>query len=185
MSYLRAFLPWIVYAAVSSISWPWAAVAALAVAVGVIVRQTQAGNGIDSLIIEIGSAAFFLVLAVIAFADPHSAIRPYSPALANGTLALISAISLATRRPFTLGIAKQSTPREYWTMPAFIRVNVIITSVWTAAFVITGVTITTIVATGHEHSAAIPVAMVAGIVLPMLFTIRYAAHVRAKAAQAR
>lgn len=95
MSYLRTFLPWIVFAAVPSGSWQWGALAALVVAVAVIGQQVRTGTGLDALIIELGSAVFFAVLAVIAFADPHSGVHGYSAALSSGTLAVIAGLSLA------------------------------------------------------------------------------------------
>jgi hypothetical protein len=94
-------------------------------------------------------------------------------------LALIAATSLAIHRPFTLGIAKQSTPREYWDLPEFIRINVIITAVWTASFVVTA-TVIAIIA-GHGNVAATVIVQVAGLVVPMVFTNRFAAHAQAKA----
>src|SRR5262245_22390175 len=110
MSYLRTFLPWIAFAVVPSGMWQWGALAALVAAVAVIGQQVRAGAGPDALIIELGSVVFFAVLAVIAFADPHSGIHDYSAALSSGTLAVIAGGSLAIGKPFTLGIAKRTTP---------------------------------------------------------------------------
>jgi hypothetical protein len=177
MAYLRTFLPWIVFALVPSGSWQWGALAALAVAVALVLQQRLAGRTADAMIIEIGSAVFFTALAVLAFADPHSGLHPYTAALSNGTLALIAAASLAIRRPFTLGIAKQSTPREYWDLPQFIRINMIITSVWTASFAVSAIVIALTAA--HGDRAAAVVVQIAGLVVPMVFTVRYVARVRA------
>lgn len=183
MSYLRTFLPWIVFAVVPSGSWQWGALAALVVALAVIAQQLRAGTGLDALIIELGSAAFFAVLAVVAFADPHSGVHDYSAALSSGTLAVIAGVSLAVGRPFTLGIAKRSTPPEVWGLKPFVRVNVIITAVWTAAFAVTAVLLAFEAHAGHGHSTAATLVQVAGFVVPMVFTVRYAAHVQAKARQ--
>ncbi|MDK9498695.1 hypothetical protein QEZ40_003890 [Streptomyces katrae] len=110
MSYVRTFLPWIVFAVVPSAQWQWGALAALAAAVALVVRQRREGAGFDALIIEAGSAAFFAVLAAIAFADPASAVHGYSAALSSATLALVAGGSLLIGRPFTLGIAKPARP---------------------------------------------------------------------------
>jgi hypothetical protein len=184
MMYLRAFLPWIVYAVVPSGSWQWGALAAFVVAAGLIVMQRRAGRPADAVIIETGSAVFFAALAVVAFADPHSGLHPYSASLANGMLAIVALISLTARKPFTLGIAKQSTPREYWDQPAFLRVNMIITSVWAASFTVTATAVALIAHAGDGNRTATLIAQVAGIVVPMAFTRRYVAYVQAKAAQA-
>jgi hypothetical protein len=180
MTYVRTFLPWIVYAVVPSGSWQWGALAALVVALILIAAQVRAGRGADAMIIEIGSTVFFAVLAAIAFADPHSGLHPYSAALANGTLAVIALVSLAVRRPFTLGIAKQTTPREYWELPAFVRVNTIITSVWTASFVVAAV----VLAVVHGNLAATVAVQIAALVVPIVFTQRHVSHVRARAQRA-
>ncbi|MCC5478712.1 hypothetical protein [Streptomyces barringtoniae] len=181
MSYLRTFLPWIVFAVIPSGDWQWGALAALVVAVGIIAQQKRSGTGFDALLIEAGSAVFFAVLAVIAFADPHSGVHAYSAALSSGTLAVIAGLSLAVGRPFTLGIAKRATPREFWDLKPFIRVNVVITSVWTAAFVLTAAGLAVLAHSGHAHSTPATLVQIAGFVVPMLFTVRYVAHVQAKA----
>ncbi|MER6074511.1 hypothetical protein ABT187_37970 [Streptomyces sp. NPDC001817] len=184
MSYLRTFLPWIVFAVIPSGAWQWAALTALAVSVAIIAQEKRSGAGFDALIIESGSAAFFAVLAAIAFAAPHSGVHTYSAALSSGTLAVIAGVSLAVGRPFTLGIAKRTTPREVWGLKPFIRVNVVITAVWTAAFAVTAVVLALVAHAGHAHSAAATIVQIAGFVVPMVFTVRYVAHVQAKVQQA-
>ncbi|MET7451428.1 hypothetical protein ABZT03_05915 [Streptomyces sp. NPDC005574] len=182
MSYLRTFLPWIVFAVVPAGYWQWAALAALVIAVVVIAEQVRSGVGPDALVMEAGSAVFFAVLAVIAFTRHDSGVHTYSAALSAGTLAVIAGVSLAMGTPFTLGIAKRTTPREMWGVKAFIRVNVVITAVWTAAFVLTAVVLAVLEHGGHAHSTAATLVQIAGFVVPMLFTVRYVAHVKARAA---
>jgi len=181
MWYLRTFLPWIVFAVLPSGQWKWAALAALVVAMAVIAQQRRAGAGFDSLIIEMGSAAFFAVLAVIAFIAPHSAVHDYSAAASSGTLAVVAGVSLAVGKPFTLGIAKRTTPREVWALKPFFRANAVITAVWTAAFAVTAVVLAVVAHTGNGHSAPATVIQVAGFVIPMVFTIRYVAAAQARA----
>lgn len=181
MSYLRTFLPWIIFAVLPSGNWQWAALIALVVAVAVIVQQVRAGAGPDALIIEFGSAAFFAVLAAIAFADPHSAVHDYASPLSSGTLAVVAGLSLAIGRPFTLGIAKRTTPREFWGLAPFIRINVVITAVWTAAFAVTAVVLAFVAHAGNAHSITATLIQIAGFAVPMLFTVRYVAHARARA----
>ncbi len=182
MSYLRTFLPWIVFAVLPSGNWQWAALIALVVAVAVIVQQVRAGAEPDALIIEFGSAAFFAALAAIAFADPDSGVHDYASALSSATLAVIAGVSLAIGRPFTLGIAKRTTPREVWGLAPFIRINVVITAVWTAAFAVTAVVLAFVAHAGNAHSITATLIQIVGFAVPMLFTVRYVAHVQAKAA---
>ncbi|MEU6219183.1 hypothetical protein ABZ845_16940 [Streptomyces sp. NPDC047022] len=181
MSYLRTFLPWIVFAVLPSGNWQWAALAALVVSVGLIAQQVRAGTGFDALIIELGSAAFFAVLAVIAFKNPDSGVHDYSAALSSGTLAVIAGVSLAMGKPFTLGIAKRTTPPEVWNLKPFIRTNVVITAVWTAAFVVTAGALALLAHGGQGHSTVATLVQIAGFAVPMVFTVRYVAHVQAKA----
>jgi hypothetical protein len=178
MSYVRTFLPWIVFALIPARDWQWAALAAFVLAAGLIVRQRRAGRGADALIMEIGSAVFFAALAVLAFADPGSGLHPYSAAISSAVLSVIAAISLLVRRPFTLGIAKQSAPREVWSRRGFVRANVVITSVWMAAFAVTAATLAWIEHAGHSRSLGATLVQIAGLVVPILFTGRYVAHVQ-------
>ncbi|WP_405813352.1 MULTISPECIES: hypothetical protein [unclassified Streptomyces] len=181
MSYLRTFLPWIVFAVVPSAQWQWGALAGLLVAVGVVAQQRCTGVGFDALIMEAGSAVFFAVLAVVSFADSHSAVHAYSAALSSVTLALISGASLLAGKPFTLGIAKRTTPPEVWSLKPFVRVNVVITTVWTAAFTVTAAALAALAHAGQGHSTTATLVQAAGFVVPMLFTVRYVATVQARA----
>lgn len=181
MSYARTFLPWIVFAVLPSGQWQWAALAGLVAAVAVTVQQRRAGAGFDALIIELGSAVFFAVLTVIAFADPHSGVHDYSAALSSATLALIAGVSLLVGKPFTLGIAKRSTPREVWALGPFVRANVVITAVWTAGFAVTAAALAALAHACNGHSLSATLVQAAGFIAPMLFTVRHVAAVQAKA----
>ncbi|MEV4239869.1 MULTISPECIES: hypothetical protein [unclassified Nocardia] len=178
MSYLRAFAPWILFAVVPSQYWQWGALAASGVSVLGIAQQIRAGQRMEAMAIDIGSVAFFAALTVIAFTDPNSALHPYTPALSSGVLALVAGVSLAVRTPFTLPIAKQTTPQELWDHPIFIRTAYVITSVWTASFVIGCVALA---ALAHSASGVRTTVQILAFVLPVVFTIRYVALIRAKA----
>jgi hypothetical protein len=175
MSYLRAFAPWIAFAIIPSGYWEWAALFALAVSLAGLISQVRAGRPAGAQIIEIGSAVFFAGITGLAFADPKTALHPYVPCLASGVLGLIACVSLVIGKPFTLGIARQSVSREVWDHPLFLRVNVIITSVWAASFVIGCVVLGFL---AHSPVAARAAVQVAAFVIPLVFTIRYAARAR-------
>lgn len=178
MSYLRTFAPWIVYAVVPSEYWKWAALIAFGISAATVARQTRAGQALNAQLIDIGSAGFFAALTVLAFVDPDTALHPYSPALSSGVLAIIAGTSLALRNPFTMPIAKQSTPRELWVHPGFIRTNYVLTGVWTASFTIGCVVL---IALAHSSSGSRTIAQIAAFVIPVVFTIVYVARVQAKA----
>ncbi|MCX5215334.1 hypothetical protein OG689_39855 [Kitasatospora sp. NBC_00240] len=180
MTYVLTFLPWIVYAVLPAAHWQWAALAGLAVALGVIVKRRVAGARPDALIIEGGSALFFAALAALALADPDCALHPYSGALSSGVLALIAGGSLVLRRPFTLGIAKQSTPPQIWDQPLFVRTNTVVTALWTLAFAATAVVLAALAHAGQGHSTTATLVQIAGFAAPMLLTRRYVAAVQAR-----
>jgi hypothetical protein len=184
VSYLFTFLPWIVYALLgghSAASQQRGTLAAFAVTVLVIVYKRRTGNAFDALIIETGSAAFFAAIAAIAFAAPHSGLLTYTAALSNTTLAVIAWASLAVRRPFTLGIAKQAMPREAWTHPAFIHANDVITTLWAGSFTVSAAILMAVI---HARADVFVLAtiQVLGFVVPMVATARYVkiAHARAQ-----
>ena len=182
MPYVISFLPWVAYAALPSKDWQWAALAGCAIAVALLLKRRAAGRTLDSLIIEFGSAVYFAALAAVAFHDPDSHWHDYSAAFSSLFLAVIAGFSLLIGKPFTLGIAKQSTPRETWNTPLFVRANVVITAVWTLAFAAAGTALATMAHAGHAHTTAATAVQAAGFVLPVLFTVRYVAGVQTAAA---
>ncbi|WP_371653737.1 MULTISPECIES: hypothetical protein [unclassified Streptomyces] len=184
MNYLRGFIPWIVFAAVGSAHWQWGAVAALAVGAWLFSTDRKRGAAADSLILEQSTIAFFAVLSVVAFAAPDSGLREYGGALATGWLALTAWATLAVRRPFTTGIAKRQAPREVWNNPVFLRINVVLTAAWAAAFTVTAVGLAVIHAESLGSTAAIAV-QVAGFALPALFTAKYPENARRAAEAAK
>ena len=89
--------------------------------------------------------------------------------MANGALALGSWITLLIGRPFTLEYARAHTDPAKWHDPLFIRVNVLLTTVWAAVFTVNtttgGASTSTLYelnvatgqpATGNMMSAALP-----------------------------
>ncbi len=128
------FAPWIVYGLVSATGH-----APLAYVGGLIASLCQTAPQWRARRLKIMDGVtflFFLAGAVSAFAF-HSTLFPRSGSvLIWGTLALIAWGSLLAGSPFTAEYARDAVPREYWSNPAFQRVNAIITAVWGAVFVI-------------------------------------------------
>lgn len=175
MSYVRGFLPWIVLAAASStVGWQWGAVSALAVTVGLLVQDRHAGRAVGAL--ELGGAVFFIALAVLAFAAPHSPLEAYDGALSSAWLAVIAGIGLATGRPFTMAIARRSVDEETAQHPMFLHVNMVITGVWTASFAGTALLGAACVAMSEPEPVRIAVQAL-GFALPAVFTRAYVARI--------
>ncbi|WP_171164826.1 hypothetical protein [Streptomyces sp. I05A-00742] len=179
MNYLRGFIAWIAFAIVSSYDWRWGAAAALAVAVGLLVQDLRSGATADSLILEQSSVLFFAVLTVLGFSCPDSALGTYSGVLSLGWLALTAWGTVVVGRPFTSGIAKRHAPQAVWGTAFFRRMNVVITSVWAAAFTLSAVALAAVRAEGLGSGVSIPV-QIAGFVVPAMFTARYRESVRAR-----
>jgi hypothetical protein len=177
MSYLRSFLPWILFSAISN--WKLGALVALVLMVIQITHASRDGKPLSGL--EVVSAAFFAVVALVAFADPHSAFHTYVGASSSAALALMAWGGLAVRRPFTLAIARRQTDEAHWNTPGFYRTNVVITSVWGAAFTLSAIAQLTL-ELHHGSSLAKTVVQVAAIVLPLLFTRCYVSVVRSRVA---
>ncbi|MGH3165406.1 MAG: hypothetical protein ACRDN0_05870 [Trebonia sp.] len=181
MNYLRGFIPWIAFAAISPAGWQWGALVALLIAVMLLGRQRRGGVAVDALVLETSTIIYFAALTALAFAVPHSPLHAYTGALSFGWLALTAWGSIAVRHPFTLGIARLSTPREYWDTLQFLRVNAIITTAWAVAFTVTAAAIAICDASGAGTVAAIA-CEVAGFVIPAVFTARYPKAVQSRLA---
>lgn len=82
---------------------------------------------------------FFIsaTVAVVVFDNMWAAI--HMGIFANGALAVSSWITIALKKPFTLDYAREHTDPSLWENPVFIRINVIITSVWALVFTINAV----------------------------------------------
>jgi hypothetical protein len=179
MGYLRGFAPWIVFSVVSMVGWQWGALAALVATLVSIVLNRRAGARLDAQILDLGGLVYFAALTGIAFIDPTSPLQAIGSPLASAWLATIALFSLVIGRPFTLGIARRRVTAEVAANPKFLRVNLVISSFWTAGFAfqaIVGFTVT--------GSLADVARQVIGLAVPLLLTRQYMARIRARQAAA-
>ncbi|HEY0494997.1 MAG TPA: hypothetical protein VGD48_04580 [Kutzneria sp.] len=179
MSYLRGFVPWIAFAVLSSLGWQWGALAGLVLAVALFVDGRRKGTPLDTQVLEISTMAYFAVLTVFALLVPASPVQHFVGAISMAWLALTAWGGLVVRQPFTLGIAKQQTPKELWGHPVFRRINVVITTVWAIAFTLTAAVLTALDLADAGTVASI-LAQVAGFAIPAIFTVRYPERVRSR-----
>jgi hypothetical protein len=179
MNYLRGFVPWIAFAAVSAVGWQWGALAGLLLGARLVFQQRKAGVATDALILEHSTLLYFALLTAIAFARTDSGLHHYTGALSMGWLALTAWLTLAVDRPFTLGIARRQAPESLWNNPVFLRINTVLTSAWAAAFTVTAGVLAAVSVAGLGEAVSIPV-QIAGFVVPAVFTARYPEHVRAR-----
>ncbi|MFE2408234.1 hypothetical protein ACFXDE_07825 [Kitasatospora sp. NPDC059408] len=179
MGYLRGFVPWIVSGAVSSFDWRWGALGGLASGLLLLLQDRRRGVGLDALVLEVSAVVYFAAVGAVALAAPHAALSKPVGILSFAWLAVTAWGSLALRRPFTLGIARRRTPREYWDRPEFIAVNNRITAAWGAGFTFI---CASLAVGGAVHAPAWVgiAAHVAGLTGPAVFTRVHPARARAR-----
>lgn len=179
MGYLRGFIPWIIAGVVSSFDWRWGAIGGLVSGLLLLLQDRRRGVGSDALVLEISTIVYFVVVGAVSVADPGSALADHTDVVSFAWLAATAWGTLAIRRPFTLGIAKRQTPREYWDMPEFIRVNNHITSAWGAGFTFIGVSLAVCGAVDAPAWMGIA-AHVIGLAGPAVFTKVWPARAQAR-----
>jgi len=178
--YLRGFVAWIVFACFPSDDVRTAALVALAVGAFLIFQDLKRGIAPDSLVLEGSTVAYFAALSLVAHFSTGSWLSHWSGVFAFSWLALTAWGTLAARRPFTLGIARKTTPEEYWNTPQFLHVNVVITLVWAAAFTLTALAIAVCIGAGLGKASDY-VCQALGFAIPAIFTNRYPKIVQARA----
>ena len=185
LGYLRGFLPWIVFAILSTRGESrWGALAGLVLATVLLIVERRRGRGWDQVVIETSSALFFAGLALAAFTISPAPLGDYGPAVSLGWLALTAWGSLAIRKPFTLGIARTMAPPEVWQSPLFYRVNAVLTTVWATGFSGTSLTLVALLRLAPHATVAVIAVKLLGFVLPAAFTAYYPKAVRARARRA-
>jgi hypothetical protein len=188
LRYLRTFLPWIAFAVLShGNDSRWGALTGLVIAAALLVYERRHGRPWDALIIEAGSALYFLVLAAAAVTIRPAPLGRYGAAASDAWLGLVVWGSLVIRRPFTLGIARTTTPPEVQANPLFHRINAVITAAWGVAFTAETAILVILAALAPHATIAVIAVQVAGFAAAAVFTARYPRVIvaRARAAAGR
>src|SRR5260221_2166744 len=123
LAYLPGFAPWIVAGVLSSFDWRWGALGGLVTGLLMMLNDRRRGVGFDALVLEISTLAYFVVIGAVAVARPDSSLAGHTAVISFVWLAATAWGSLVVWSPFTLGIAKRQTPREYWDTPWFLQGN--------------------------------------------------------------
>jgi magnesium-transporting ATPase (P-type) len=132
------FAPWIL---VSVVEGPGrvALAGALGGALALLICVAGAAVGVRPKLLDVAAIIFFAALALVAaLASPSTQhwLGLWSAELCNVIIAAIAGLSLAVGKPFTLQYAREQTERKYWNSPLFLRINYVITAVWSAAFLL-------------------------------------------------
>ena len=135
---LAGLAPWI---AMSLLSGPGRFEESVSTALGLsilfIYLRLRRGSTLKPL--EVFEVVYFGSLAVIGLLASGDLIRwleKWSGEMSSLALAAFTFGSLLVGNPFTLAYAKETTPREYWDSPVFLRINRVITLVWALAFTV-------------------------------------------------
>jgi hypothetical protein len=172
-----------------------------------IVYGVLAGSSVPGVVFALGAA--LVVTVVVGFADLRkgriltwatllmfgillfalgvvgvTGILPFMGMLIYAALAAVSFGSILAKIPFTLQYAREMVDRALWENPVFIRVNVLMTGVWSGLFAI-NLTLSYLTfahpqTPGGITSSLTYLVLIAGII----FTIWYPGHVQKKHAHA-
>jgi hypothetical protein len=130
--------PWIVMSLLSGPGrFEESVSAALGLSILFIYLRLRRGGSLKP--IEVFEVVYFGSLAMIgllASDDLTRWLEKWSGEMSSLALAAFTFGSLLVGNPFTLPYAKETTPREYWDSPIFLRVNRVITLVWALAFTV-------------------------------------------------
>jgi hypothetical protein len=117
---------------VGNVPFAAAAAVALAVAVGALVvsrrRRTPGGT------LEIGSVAVFFVLAVVTFTASESFVEQWIQPLSSAGILLVAVIGVVVGKPFVREFAETDQPKEVLNSDLFERITTLVTWIWVAAF---------------------------------------------------
>ena len=162
---ITGFVPWILFWVIGGPStWETAAIAALRAAVLVMLLSLEpdglfewaAGSGgsggaarrrrgleLSQLkLLDVATVLFFAAFVVAALVTSRhdvTELDEYSQAISSGALGLIALGSIVFRHPFTTDYAKESAPPQVWHTAAFKRINIVLSSIWAAVFLLCAV----------------------------------------------
>ncbi len=134
MAMLLAFAPFIAFAVLDRLAGGVAALIAGAVVAAILVARDLASKTRRPKLLEIGTLALFVGLALFAVIGGQSWSLFGVRLRVDLGLFLLVVLSLAIRRPFTLQYARETVAPELWKTEAFVRANYVITAVWALAF---------------------------------------------------
>ncbi len=130
---LFCLTPWIVYwVLVGNVPFAASALVALALAVAVIAIDRSAGG--PSGTFQIGSAAVFLVLTVVAFALGDSFNQRWILPLGNAGVFAVALLGSLLGKPFARASAAAEQPDDVVKTELFARMAGVLTWAWIAAF---------------------------------------------------
>jgi len=183
------FIPWILYWSFSGPGlWTVAILGGLVAAAGLVSWRWLKRRDVKTM--EVVTLGYFIVHAVLTLALGSPFLKTYG-AIANSlVLALMAFGTLAMKNPFTYQYAKEDWDKSYWTDPAFIRINEIITGVWGGIFLFNTLlgALAVFVFPGRGLFATLLLTVIipnVGVVAGIIFSSRFPSYAARKGVQAR
>jgi hypothetical protein len=133
---LAGIAPWILMAVING-PGRFEEAASVALALALLTLWVGARRGVPVHLLEAFTVAYFAVLAVLGLVASERAIewlQLWAAELSSIALAAFAIVTLLIRRPFTLAYARDTTPKEHWDNPIFLRINYVISTAWAGAF---------------------------------------------------
>jgi phytoene dehydrogenase-like protein/intracellular septation protein A len=129
------FIPWILYWSFSGPGlWSVAILGGLVAAAGLVSWRWLKRHDVKTM--EVVTLGYFAVHAILTLVIGSDFLKTYGPIVNSLILAGMAFGTLAMKNPFTYQYAKEDWDKSYWTDPAFIKINEIITGVWGGIFLL-------------------------------------------------
>ncbi|GAA4509271.1 hypothetical protein GCM10023191_070270 [Actinoallomurus oryzae] len=173
LRYVRMYAPWILLAVVSGWNDRAGAITGLVAAALFLVQDLRRGHRADSLMLEMSTTVFMVLLTALALAAPDSAVMNYGASMAIGWLALTAWGTVLAGRPFTEGIARRGVSADIAATDLFKRITRTIAIVWAAGFTGTAIVLTFIQHAAPDNTLLLVIAKICGFTIPAVFTARY------------
>ncbi len=176
MGVLLGLTPFILFVVLTPLSISLALWVALAASFVIGIRDF--GRARMVRLLDLGGVLLFLLLAIYAgFLRPSLSLQSVRMIVDAGML-LMAAVSLVRRRPFTFEYARDLAPEEQWNTPRFLRMNYVLSGVWTFIFAaMTAADAAAVMAKQIPLSLDIGFGF-AAIGAAIVFTVRYSAAPR-------
>jgi all-trans-retinol 13,14-reductase len=128
------FIPWIIYWSFSGPGlWSAAILGGLIASISLVAFRYIRKRDVKTM--EVVTLGYFAVHTIITLVLGSSFLKTYGPIANSFVLAMMAFSTLAMKNPFTYQYAKEDWDKSYWTDPAFIKINEIITGVWGGIFI--------------------------------------------------
>jgi hypothetical protein len=126
------FVVWVVYGILYAFGhWTAAALAGLAIMLAIVASEIRTAN---VKIIDLTSLGFFVLALTMLVTVGGQVFNHYHIILVWGVFAVVTWATILIGFPFTLQLARESTPRELWSKPLFHRIHLRLTTVWGVIF---------------------------------------------------